>query len=304
MVFIPFTKEERELARTADIAAFLEQRGQVVKRCGSEKLWLHGTERITIRGNVWFNQYEQVGGDAVDFVRCFYGENYPGAVRILLGRDTGTPVAAAKRKERIPFALPPRSADAGRAYAYLRQRGIRADILDAFFSAGMIYQESSVYQNVVFVGFDAQGVPRHANLRGTHRGSTFKGNAGGSDPRFSFHWAGTDGELYLFEAPIDLLSYITLHSDGWRAHSYAASCGVSEHVMWELLALHPQINKVFLCRDSDEKGREANLRTAKALSEKHIGWEILVPEKKDWNEDLMLRQGQNAETDMRSFPGE
>ena len=34
--------------------------------------------------------------------------------------------------------------------------------------------------------------------------STYKGNAENCDPRYSFHWTGTDNTLYLFEAPIDL----------------------------------------------------------------------------------------------------
>ena len=52
----------------------------------------------------------------------------------------------------------------------------------------------------------------------------FRANAEGSDPRYSFHHIGGDGSLYVFEAPIDLLSFITLHPDRWREHSYVACC--------------------------------------------------------------------------------
>ena len=36
--------------------------------------------------------------------------------------------------------------------------------------------------------------------------------------------------LYVFEAPIDLLSYI-LHPQDWQAHSYVALCGVGGQSM-------------------------------------------------------------------------
>ncbi len=101
------------------------------------------------------------------------------------------------------------------------------------------------------------------------------------------HWHGRSDRLYLFEAPIDMLSYISLHSDDWQKHSYAASCGVSEHVMWQMMKDNPSIRTVYLCRDNDIKGQEANQRTQEALFVKGIKSEILIPHRKDWNEDLL-----------------
>ena len=43
----------------------------------------------------------------------------------------------------------------------------------------MIY-ESADYHNAVFVGYDMDGIPRHAHKRGTGSESTYKGNADGS----------------------------------------------------------------------------------------------------------------------------
>lgn len=61
--------------------------------------------------------------------------------------------------------------------------------------------------NAVFVGMDENGVPRHAHKRGTVGG--YKGKCPGSWPSYSFHWVGTGDKLYVFEAPVDVLSYIT-----------------------------------------------------------------------------------------------
>ena len=105
-------------------------------------------------------------------------------------------------KETKPFELPPKNDNMRRVYAYLiTRRGIDRDVLNTFVHQKMIY-ESADYHNAVFVGYDMDGVPRHAHKRGTGSTSTYKGNADSSMPEYSFHWVGTDNELYLFEAPI------------------------------------------------------------------------------------------------------
>lgn len=120
----------------------------------------------------------------------------------------------------------------------------------------MIY-ESAQYHNAVFVGFDQHGIPRHANMRGTGSESTFKGNADSSIPEYSFHWTGRSKYLLLFEAPIDMLSFISLHKKNWQQHSYAAACSVSDRVLFQMLKDNPNISEVFLCMDSDEPGQTA-----------------------------------------------
>lgn len=80
--------------------------------------------------------------------------------------------------------------------------------------------KASPYHNAVFVGMDRNGTPRYACLRGI--GTDFKGEATGSDKRFSFALPAT-GEsrmLCVFESAIDLLSYATMAQAGglsWRS---------------------------------------------------------------------------------------
>ena len=148
---------------------------------------------------------------------------------------------------------------------------------------------------MVFVGFDADGNPRHANKRGTGSSSTYKGNAVGSVPEYSFHWNGRSNYLYLFEAPIDMLSFISMNKDGWRDHSYAAACSVSDKVLFQCLADNPGINKVSICFDSDEPGQLAAQRITAKLVMQNIESEILVPINKDWNEDLLCGDGLEVE---------
>lgn len=286
--YIHFTEQQKTQARQTDIAELLRSQGETLKRSGSESEWMDGGQKVTIRGNLWYHQYEQVGGDAVDFVRRFYNKSYPEAMEYLLGGSGGTlAVSPSVQKEEKPFVLPPKNDNMRRVFAYLlNRRGIDREVLYAFVHKGMIY-ESADYHNAVFVGFDSNGNPKHAHKRGTGSESSYKGNVSGSQPEYSFHWSGQSDTLYLFEAPIDMLSFISMQKEGWRQHSYAASCSVSDRVLFQMLKDNPNIRQVVLCLDSDEPGQTAAKRIADKLFVQGTASEILVPVYKDWNEDLL-----------------
>ena len=287
--YIHFTKEQREQARQTDLANFLIGQGEKVKKSGSEYEWLDGSQKVTIRGHLWYHQYEQKGGDAVDFVRRFYNKDYAEAVQMLLNNGgsqiiTSPPI----EKEHKPFKLPPRNDRMRRVFSYLLlTRGVDKDVLFEFIRNRMIY-ESADFHNAVFVGYDSSGKPRHAHKRGTVTSNPYKGNVAGSQPEFSFHWHGTSDKIFLFEAPIDMLSYISMHKENWKNHSFAASCSVSDRVLFQCLKDNPNIKNVFLCFDNDEAGQTANKRIAEKLNSMNIQNEILIPNYKDWNEDLIF----------------
>lgn len=286
--YIHFTEQQKTQARQTDIAELLRSQGETLKRSGSESEWMDGGQKVTIRGNLWYHQYEQVGGDAVDFVRRFYNKSYPEAMEYLLGGSGGTlAVSPSVQKEEKPFVLPPKNDNMRRVFAYLlNRRGIDREVLYAFVHKGMIY-ESADYHNAVFVGYDADGMAKHAHKRGSGSNSTYRGNVTGSDPRYSFHWHGQSENLYLFEAPIDMLSFISMNKDEWWRHSYAASCGVSDQVLWQMMKDNPNLETVLLCRDNDEAGQAANKRTSEAFALRGVPHTILVPSRKDWNDDRL-----------------
>lgn len=286
--YINFTKEQREQARRTDLANFLISQGEKVKKSGSEHEWLDGSQKVTIRGYLWYHQYEQKGGDAVDFVRRFYNKDYAEAVEMLLNNCGGQIITSPPiEKEYKPFELPPRNDRMSRVFSYLLlTRGIDKDVLFEFVRKKMIY-ESAYYHNAVFVGYDSSGKPCHAHKRGTVTSNPYKGNVAGSQPEYSFHFNGTSEKLFLFEAPIDMLSYISMHKKNWKEHSYAASCSVSDRVLFQCLNDNTNIKNVFLCFDNDEAGQTANKRIADKLNKLNIQNEILIPTHKDWNEDIL-----------------
>ena len=288
--YIHFTEEQKQQAASVDLERFLLCRGEKLITSGREKR-LARDHSVTVRGNEWYDHAEERGGHAVSFVQKFYGLSYPEAVFLLLGGDTGNAFPAASEKEPEepkPFELPPANSDMRRVYAYLvKRRGIDRDIVTAFARAKLLYEDAE-YHNAVFVGTDADGVARHAHKRSTNsEGKAFRLNVEGSNPKHSFHHIGTDGRLYVFEAPIDLLSYITLNPGNWQEHSYVACCGTSSHPVLELVAQHPEIKAVYLCLDNDEAGHTACKRMEALLEMVGVQTMQLIPFGKDWNDDLL-----------------
>lgn len=306
--YIPFTEEEKLRAGSADIAELLRGQGEEVRRSGKELVWIRDGEKISIRGNLWFNQYRREGGNSIDFARKFLNLSYPDAVKLLLGgsresvalprsSDSNRPRSIAQKKqEEKAFTPPKKHHDMKRVFSYLiKARGIDPDIVLSFARMGLIYEEAG-YHNAVFCGKDENGVMRHANKRGTLRNSTFKGNQAGSLPQYSFHYSGSSDTIYFFEAPLDMLSYISLQKENWRVHSYAAACSVSDQVLLHQLKEHPNLKKCVLCLDNDLAGYRAGERICEKLLEKGYEVEVDYPRKKDWNEELLHRQEQEKES--------
>ena len=227
------------------MVALLRSRGETLKKLGSEWEWKFHDERVTIRGHLWFDQYTQKGGDAVDFFHYFYGESEEQAAAMLLNCSVqdleklparSPPIPSRPRQEEPKqLEIPPAHKDMRRVFAYLCQtRGIAPEVVSAFAHARLIY-ESANHHNAVFVGRDEQGEIRHLHARGTLTSSHFRQTLPGSEKEYSFHWQGANGKLYAFEAPVDMLSYISLHPEGWQKHSYVALCGVSAAPIHHLL---------------------------------------------------------------------
>ena len=289
--FIEFTPEQKERAASVDLEEFLLRQGEKFIKSGREKR-LASDHSVTVRGCEWFDHASNEGGRAVSFVQKYYGKSYVEAMSMLLGESMEPVYPQAKKQEQVdqkPFAPPVPNANMHRVFAYLlKTRGLDADVVSYFVRKKLLYEDAA-HHNAVFIGTDEGGCPRHAHLRSTNSfGKAFRLNVESSDPRYSFHHTGTDGSLYVFEAPIDMLSYISMNSQQWQEHSYVACCGTSPIPVMQML--NPDTQIVYLCLDNDKAGHAASERMAELLHERGIMTERLVPGMKDWNEELLHAQ--------------
>lgn len=301
-VYIHFTEEQKDRANNVDLVDFLQKRPEKLLPSGKEKR-IASDRSITVYGNEWYDHSKEYGGYPIEFIQYFYHVSFQEAVTMLLGGEQGEVYRSAEEKKeepKKPFVLPAAHSDMRSVYGYLlKSRFLDRAVINAFVKKKLIYESSEKskdakreYHNAIFVGFDEHGIARHAHKRGLYtKGAGFKGNVEGCDPAYSFQYIGTDNSLYVFEAPIDLLSYITLHPQDWKSHSYVALCGLSEYAMTRLLELHPNLNRVVLCLDHDAEGIEASEKYHDLLTGKGILCELKMSAQKDWNEDIKAAHG-------------
>lgn len=296
--YIHFTHEEKERANSVDLEHFLLQQGEKLIPSGREKR-LSSDHSITVRGNEWYDHAADEGGYAIDFVKRFYNLDFPDAMTMLLGGNCGAVYhQATERVEepKKPFELPPQNKDMRRTFAYLiKHRCLDSEVLSAFAREKLIYESlekskdgKNEFHNAIFVGYDENRVACHAHKRGIYsEGKSYKGNIDSSNPCYSFNWKGTSDRLYVFEAPIDMLSFISMYKNSdWQRHSYVALCGLSEQAMLKQLDNNENLTTVVLCLDNDTAGNKAADKFEKLLTEREVTVKRLLPTLKDFNEDL------------------
>ena len=305
MPYIPFTEEQKVMANFVDLEQFLRMRGEKLERVGREhKLIYYDSsgkhDSITLRGSTWFDHKNQIGGGAIKFMQEFYDMDFQTAVQELLGQRvtplSHSPPKVSAKEEKKEFRLPETNTNMHRVYAYLiKQRFISPDIISHFAKQHTLYEDKE-YHNAVFVGTDENGVPRQASKRSTNSyGNSFRITCQGSDTRYSFAHFGESKRLYVFEAPIDMMSFLTLYPKDWQKHSCIAMNGVYENAVLAALKNHSNLSEVILCVDNDEGGIEAVDRLKDILSENgYTDVKRLAPKFKDWNEVLKAKNGVKA----------
>ena len=282
MMKMQYTEEQIARANQTDLVSFLNEQGEQLVKSGREYRWKKH-DSVTISGNRWYRHSQSKGGYPVDFVMEFYYATFPEAVKILIGEE------GEGRQKSCPapskdFRLPEKNEDNEKIMKYLTEkREIEKTLVEDWIDRGDIYEEKK-HHNVIFVGRDADGIPRYAHCRGSGE-ITYRGDVAGSDKSYGFSYRGTDNQLFVFEAAIDLLSFIQLFPKDWKKRSYLSLGGVSSVALMTFLSERPQITSVFLCLDNDQAGNEACEKLAGEISE---GYSVirLKPSRKDWNEIL------------------
>ena len=279
-----YTQAQIDKANAVDLEKFLRAQGETLVRSGKEYRW-KAHDSLTVCGNKWFRHSQSKGGFPVDFVMEFYGKSFPEAVQMLTG-EPGEVQPEADPAPSPAFRLPLRNVTNANILNYLTQeRKLSPSLVNFFIAAGDIYEDAA-HHNVVFVGRDADGHPRYASSRGIQE--KFRQDAAGAEKAFGFAHRGTDKQLLVFEAPIDLLSLIELFPKNWQQHNYLSLGGVSGKALRQFLSERPDVERVFLCLDADKAGEDACKRLT-ALLPDTVSVTRIQPCMKDWNDVLVHR---------------
>lgn len=269
------TKEQIEQAKSVDLVDYLMNKGYKVGKTGNgykikvRDKFSGDLSSLSIFENRrgwkrWSNGTH--GGDAISFLQNVMDLNFQEAVLELSGGQTMYTSAKAIHNSNNNSVLEkhlilPESANAhSRVHIYLnKERMIDDNIIKQMIADKKIYQD--IHNNAVFVGLDENQKPKFACFRGTNPNIPFKADCTGSDKLYAFSMEGTSKcKIYVFEAPIDLLShatmanYITKNSEAWKMHSRICLAGTSDVALEYYMKTHPEVKEIHFVLDNDEVG--------------------------------------------------
>lgn len=321
-----YTQEQIDKANQTNLEEFLQQKGEHLRKTGSESVLIYKDstgehDSISVRRNRWYDHKNMRGGYPLKFMQEFYGMNFRTAMKELLhgeepelGRKknaeqeksnvsektevNGNTAKCEDGTKKSEFKLPEKDSNMKRLFAYLLQtRFLSKDVVKSFVEQKILYQEKE-HGNVVFVGTDKDGVAKSACKKSTAEQSKgFRMTVAGSDCRYGFCWRGDSSKFYVFEAAIDLMSFITLRNDEWKEDSFLALDGLSAKPLLQFLEEQKNIHEIFLCLDYDAAGIEACDKLKDILIKKEYDGEKIkreYPLYKDWNEQLKAEHSVEA----------
>ena len=292
-------------ARQMDLLTYLQlyEPGELVKLPG-ENYCTREHDSLKISNGKWHWFSRGIGGrTALDYLVKVKGMSFPNAVETILGKPVqraSAPRPASIKQER-KLLLPDVDSDCKDVSRYLQGRGINTVIIDYCVKNKLLFQTRE-YHNALFVGYDEQGTPRYAALRGIN--SQFKSEATGSDKHYAFSIMENSlaDTVHVFESAIDLMSYATLqlYDDGnWRQDALLSLAGVYVTkrqsvvpvALQRFLNQHPNIHTLRLHLDNDAVGRGAAAGILEGLKDKYTVIDEPPTKGKDVNEQLQLRVG-------------
>ncbi len=303
------TREMIDRAKEMDLLTYLQTyEPQELVHFGGSTYCTREHDSLKISNGKWCWFSRGIGGrTALDYLIKVKEIPFTEAVERIVGRAAGQPPISCTRQQpeqTKTLLLPQVSRCAAHAVEYLHSRGIDYELIDFCIRTGRLY-ESYPHHNAVFVGKDKDGQPRYACLRGI--GTDFKGEATGSDKRFSFSIPAEEPlpVLYLFESAIDLLSFATMAQEDklpWRAQHLLSLAGVYQPkknlterplplALSQYLRDHREIQTIYLCLDNDLAGRSAADAIRQQLAGRYVVRDGFPCQGKDYNDWLCLRKG-------------
>lgn len=291
--FKRYTNEQIEQANNMDIVDFLYMQGYEIKKTGNDSLKVphHQGLLITPSKNAWSWQSRPPAPEQRPDARCLGGVGvlsfcqrvmdmpFQDAMKMLVGEAAEikqfTSKAVYEPQEKKEFVMPEKD-DNGykQMYAYfIKTRSISPETIREFVNKGLLYPTVSKgiskttgkeYSNVnaVFLHKNEQGQPCGADLQGTNPNPEyrFKGCTARDESDRGFVYDKGNSEkidtVYLFEAVIDLMSFVELHPEIENA-KFVALSGLKPATAAHYI---DSDMKVISCVDNDSAGQAFNNR--------------------------------------------
>ena len=290
--------EQIEKARRTDLLTYLQTyEPDNLQRIGTETYCTKEHDSLKISNGLWHWFSRHIGGkNALDYLIKVKGFSFTQAVMML--NNSATLLQNFRKPLEVPKSLeiPKLHSDIQQVKHYLMGRGIDERIIDYCHKEELLFEDAD-YHNCVFIGKDENGIPKYGSLRSTI--TSFKRDLDGSDKRYSFKLCLNDeaDTLHLFEAVIDLMSFITLAvkaRDEWYNDDYLSLGGVyatdkKQDIPLALntyLETHSNLKTVFLHLDNDEIGRKATKQIKEVLQDRYTVIDEPPKSGKDYNDYL------------------
>lgn len=281
-----FTKKQMQAARKANLYDYLmcNHLSDCIKDGNSLRPKCNHSISIK-KGYAGYKDFSSdETGNSVDFLVRYMGYDLDTAVFALSEQVASVFIAEAEREKELNIVVPvefpkPLTGRWKQLYAYLQARGISVDIINLLVQQKIIYQ-SAERNNIIFINRERD----FAEARGTYTyGKPYHRIYKGQADRFWWFkpWEGTVECVYVCEAAIDAISLYQLHTSSKEAQKaiYVSLGGVANQQTIDRLKRQPAGYKVVLAVDDDAAGE--------ACRKRNNDLDYILPEGKDWNEDLL-----------------
>ena len=299
-------KEVLEKVRTLSAFDYLKNYApDLLVKNGRTDYYHRNHDSLHFSNGKWYWWSQGKGGtSALDYLIIVEGYEFKDACNYLSDlMNVSEPVTTYYHPKPVrPFELPIKDKNNDLVIRYLCEvRKIDKDIVDDFISKGMIYQSAN-FKNVVFVGYD-KDKPAYAFKRSIFK--NFKLDHAGSNKAFSFNYTNPKSDvLHVFEAAIDLLSYMTLlkmDEKDYTKFDYLSLAGASDKIaikseadipiaLKAYLERNPNIKTIVFHLDNDEVGIGATSKIISILNSKYQCIDEHPPIYKDVNEELIHKK--------------
>lgn len=294
-----FTIEEKTRARQASLIEYFKNKGYDIEPMVDGRYKVRGFGGLIIKDeNCYYCFSSERGGNAIECLMNELHLDFKTAVNELLNYSTVNNIThnieAKKHKEKYIFKMPELNKDQHRAFAYLNKtRSIDSKLIAELIKNNLLFQTKD-YGNIVFPYRNFNKEIVGAELVGTTENKRFK-KIDKNTNDLTAYWLqnGKPQKLFVFESPIDLLSFLCLNKNNTtllEKSIFLSMSGLKCSIVKAFID-HFKPEQLYICVDNPEQSNEKDTIAISNFMNHFSQTEMeklirLLPKNKDWNDDL------------------